>query len=243
MDLDINQLTSAQNRGTTDLTRDLVYMWRTAPTPFVGVRLITPTPARNVTLINNPTFVWPNALVTDADKYGFLAATAPQYIVHDAPAANDWSVLVSAGPFDLAAGQTVTIGLAIVAAGSSADLLVNADRAQAKYFEIYGGGGAIGEDGGAVPGALRLSAIPNPLLRETSIRYALPAAGRVSILVYDVSGRRVTSVLAGAHVPAGEHVARWDGCDAAGRPVAPGIYLFRLTAGAESRSGRLVVVR
>lgn len=243
MDLDINQLTATQNRGTTDLTRDLVYMWRTAPTPFVGVTLITPAPARNVTLVHNPTFVWPNARVTDADKYGFLAATAPQYVVRDAPAADDWSVLVSAGPFDLAAGQAVTLGLAIVAAGTPEELLANADRARAKYLEIYGGGGAVGDGDAAAPGALRLAAIPNPLVDGTSIRYALPAAGRVSILVCDVSGRRVASVLADALLPAGEHVARWDGCDAAGRAVAPGVYLFRLSAGTECRSGRLVIVR
>jgi hypothetical protein len=243
MDLDINQLTASQNRGTTDLTRDLVYMWRNVPTPYVGVRLIEPTPPRNVTLIHNPTFVWPNARVLDADKYGFLAATAPQYIVHDAPTSDDWSVLVSAGPFDLVAGQSVTIGFAIVAAGTSANLLANADRARARYFEVYGGGGAVGDDAGAAGGGLRLAAMPNPLVSATSIRYSMPAVGRVSLLVYDPSGRLVQAVLDGATVAAGEHAVRWDARDAAGRTVAPGIYLYRLTTGAERRSGRLVVVR
>jgi hypothetical protein len=243
MDLDINQLTPAQNRGTTDPARGLAYMWRDAPTPYVGLRLIEPAPAANVTLIHNPTFVWPNGRVPDADKFGFLAATAPQYVVPDAPAASDWSVLVSAGPFDLAAGQSATLGLAVVAGATAADLLANADRARARYFATYGGGGAVGDETGARGGPLRMVAVPNPLVGGTSICYRVPASGRISIAVYDVAGRRVRAVADGLLVPVGDHAAVWDGRDDAGRAVAPGIYLYRLTAGAATRSGRLVVVR
>jgi subtilisin-like proprotein convertase family protein len=82
---------------------------------------------------------------------------------------------------------------------------------------------------GAVPSSFALSASsPNPFSASSSIRFAVPGAGAdVRLLVFDVAGRHVRT-LADGFVPAGEHVATWDGTDGSGRRTGSGIYFYRL---------------
>jgi flagellar hook assembly protein FlgD len=82
---------------------------------------------------------------------------------------------------------------------------------------------------------------PNPFRRSTSIGYALPRGGRVSLEVYDLSGRRVASLLDGWR-PAGEHSVEWDQRDRAGSLVRAGVYLYRLRAGDAGTIERKLVV-
>jgi hypothetical protein len=64
---------------------------------------------------------------------------------------------------------------------------------------------------------------------ETTIRYAMPYNGQVSIAIYDVEGRLVTNLVSGTKI-AGEHTVRWNGLDGAGNRVASGVYLYRMEA-------------
>jgi murein DD-endopeptidase MepM/ murein hydrolase activator NlpD len=83
---------------------------------------------------------------------------------------------------------------------------------------------------------------PNPSVGPTAIRFSLASAGRVSLGIYDPSGRRVRSLL-DAQVPAGPHEIVWDGRDESGRGATRGIYLWRLSGAAGARSGRIVIAR
>jgi hypothetical protein len=68
---------------------------------------------------------------------------------------------------------------------------------------------------------------PNPFTALTTIPYHLAASGSVDIAVFDLMGRRVRTLLSGKALK-GNHEARWDGRDGAGRPVAGGVYFVRL---------------
>lgn len=93
-----------------------------------------------------------------------------------------------------------------------------------------------------MPAPLALSAAPNPFRTGTAIRASLARAGELEVEVIDVSGRRVTALASGMHA-AGEHVLRWDGRDATGSTVRPGLYLVRAKSGGETRSLRIARVR
>lgn len=83
---------------------------------------------------------------------------------------------------------------------------------------------------------------PNPMRGAGSnIRYALALAGPASLVVYDVAGRKVRTLLNGWST-AGVHSARWDGRDDAGRPVNAGVYLYRLRAGTFDSTQRMIVM-
>ena len=80
---------------------------------------------------------------------------------------------------------------------------------------------------------------PNPFRHEARLSFDAPVAGRVTLSIYDVSGRLVSTVL-DEHVEPGSYQPRWDGRDTTGRQVSPGIYFIRMT-GTEVDLARKVV--
>uniref|UniRef100_A0A832I2S1 T9SS type A sorting domain-containing protein n=1 Tax=Eiseniibacteriota bacterium TaxID=2212470 RepID=A0A832I2S1_UNCEI len=89
------------------------------------------------------------------------------------------------------------------------------------------------------PATLALAASPNPFLGATTFRYALPAAGDAELVLFDLQGRVVRTLVFG-RVSAGEHEAHWDGTDDSGRPVAAGLYMARLRAAGDVRVLKIV---
>jgi hypothetical protein len=91
--------------------------------------------------------------------------------------------------------------------------------------------------------ALVLSpAHPNPFTAGTRLAFSLSEDGPVHLAVYDVAGRRVAVLVDGVR-PRGDHAAVWDGADAAGRPVSPGIYFGVLESSGERRVRKLTLAR
>ena len=76
----------------------------------------------------------------------------------------------------------------------------------------------------------------------TRISYDLPVDTFVNLNVYTTNGRMVTSLVR-EQMPPGTHEAVWDGLDRFGRQVATGVYFYRLQAGEETATGRMVLVR
>jgi hypothetical protein len=97
-------------------------------------------------------------------------------------------------------------------------------------------------DGAALASVRLLAASPNPFNPSTRIPFELPAEMRVRLVVHDIHGRRVRTLVDG-ELSAGEHVVRWDGRDATGRGVGSGAYFLRLETGTQVETGRLVLVR
>ncbi|MCB1161195.1 S8 family serine peptidase [bacterium] len=96
----------------------------------------------------------------------------------------------------------------------------------------------------APPARLRL-ARPNPFRPARGaavLAFTLPSPAAARLDVVDVSGRHLRTLLAG-ELPAGEHVARWDGRDDAGRALGAGVYLVRLDAGGTREARSLVLLR
>ena len=77
------------------------------------------------------------------------------------------------------------------------------------------------------PGALTFRIAPTVLdSRGCEAWFDLPHPTRVSLKVYDVRGRFVRSI-EDRFAMAGRHVSAWDGNDASGGAVAPGVYFVR----------------
>ncbi len=83
---------------------------------------------------------------------------------------------------------------------------------------------------------------PNPFNPSTTIRFALPEASQVSLVVYDLNGRAIRTLATGAFQP-GNHSVVWDGMDANGREVASGTYVYRLTTEKGSFVKRMTLAR
>jgi len=83
---------------------------------------------------------------------------------------------------------------------------------------------------------------PNPFNPWTTIRFAVPERSRVRLTIHDVSGRLI-SVLENGVMPAGEHSIPWRGLTDDGRPVASGVYFYRLATESGTESRRMVVAK
>jgi hypothetical protein len=83
---------------------------------------------------------------------------------------------------------------------------------------------------------------PNPFNPSTTISYYLPEDAPVTLSVYDVSGRRIAD-LVGKAEKKGRYSVTWDGSDGTGGSVASGIYFYRLTAGKETVSKKMILLR
>ncbi|MCF7824972.1 MAG: FG-GAP-like repeat-containing protein [Candidatus Marinimicrobia bacterium] len=71
---------------------------------------------------------------------------------------------------------------------------------------------------------------PNPFNPTTTILYGLPESSNVSLILYDISGRRVKTLVSESQ-PAGWFDIEWNGTDDKGRPVGSGTYIARIQAG------------
>ena len=92
------------------------------------------------------------------------------------------------------------------------------------------------------PGRLELRIAPNPARAGTVFTIAAGSAGPQRLRVTDARGRVVRRLDAPTPVAGIRNVA-WDGRDAGGREVAPGIYLVTLEAAGTAVTGRLAVLR
>lgn len=82
-----------------------------------------------------------------------------------------------------------------------------------------------------------LGSYPNPFNPTTAISYQLSSVSRVSLVVYDVLGREVAT-LVDEVLEAGEYSVMLDGSR-----LASGVYYYRLTAGSFSDIGRLMLTK
>ena len=87
--------------------------------------------------------------------------------------------------------------------------------------------------------SLRLRSAPNPFFATTTVRFTLAAAGLAEVDVHDLNGRLVKRLMR-AWQPGGEGAVTWDGTDANGRGVAPGVYLARVRSGETVENQRIV---
>ena len=82
---------------------------------------------------------------------------------------------------------------------------------------------------------------PNPFNPSTIIPYQLAASSEVRLEVFNLLGQRIATLVDGER-PAGFHTATWHATDAAGRAVGAGVYIYRMTVGVESQTGRMVLI-
>ena len=82
---------------------------------------------------------------------------------------------------------------------------------------------------------------PNPFNPSTIIPYQLATSAEVRLEVFNLLGQHIATLVDGER-PAGFHTATWTATDAAGRAAAAGVYIYRMTVGVESQTGRMVLV-
>ena len=83
---------------------------------------------------------------------------------------------------------------------------------------------------------------PNPFRGQTHIQFALPEATEITVSVYDITGRKVATLLSQSLV-AGSHIVLWNGRSNGRQELSSGVYFVRVEAGAFSQVRRITIVR
>ena len=194
----------------------------------------------------------------DFERYEVMSSQ----LIEGPATGGDHRSLIAVGPFAaLAPGETITFSFALVV--TPRDDFTHVARAATAYHGLWfdmdanpatGVGGKEHQEhwflpgdnptsvaGPAVPFVLGQN-VPNPFSALTTIPVVLAADADVDLAVYDVAGRRVATVASGARARGGHEFA-WDGTDDAGKRVSNGVYFYRLRAGNQVLTRKLLVVR
>ena len=94
-----------------------------------------------------------------------------------------------------------------------------------------------------LPGSYTLDQnYPNPFNPSTTIRFTLPRRSKVRLELFNILGQKVID-LVDAELPAGNHRVIWMGRSSAGKRVASGVYLYRLTTDDYTASRKMILLK
>ena len=95
-----------------------------------------------------------------------------------------------------------------------------------------------------IPSGFNLSQnYPNPFNPTTSIKYNIPELSKVTLSIYDVTGKEINK-LVNTNQLAGQYNVNWNGKDSYGNSVPSGVYFYSLIGGSNfSETKKMVLVK
>jgi len=157
----------------------------------------------------------------------------------DGAGIGDWHLVVSRTVTQVEAFGHRRTAIALLAATSLEGLRQQALLA----LEAYGALTDADDEEVILPSSIALEQnFPNPFNPQTTIRFSLPATAAATVAVFNVCGQKVCTLFDGI-ATAGEHSLIWDGTDDNHRPVASGVYFYRLATETESTGRTMVLLK
>jgi serine protease len=216
------------NRTTFQTDMDMGYAWNSGDpsTIYCGARALDGAGGYHA-LQNNA-----GITLTRSSKYYWLSGG---YVTVDS--VNDIHFVISSLPFSLQNGEKKMIGFALLGAKNIDELWATADASKLKWAALKKLLGANdGETGVPTIFALHQN-YPNPFNPVTTIKYDIPKAAKVSLRVYDVLGKVVSSLVESEQQPGKYSVS----LDASG--LSSGTYFYKLTAGDFIEIKKLMILK
>lgn len=223
---------------------NLAYMYN--GTTFVGLVPLTQTVFAGGRIAVGPDEVYGGKMV-DSNKYQYISTFRTTNPFTDGGVANDMSIFGSVGPYTIAANDTTSGAFGLVVGSSLIELLNNARAAQKAAVQEYGITLQIltGVDGekSNLPTSYALDQnYPNPFNPTTTIRFALPNSSMTKLVVYDVLGREVRTLI-NNNTDAGYHEIVWNGRNNLGSQVASGMYIYRIESGSFISTKKMMMLK
>jgi subtilisin family serine protease len=221
-----------------DNANQLGYEWANG-SAYYGITAVSPAQVASYRAVKNPDYVWTS--FTDARKYQFMTEG---FQVVSSNEASDWSQLLSSGPYNLAAGGTVTVAFAILGGTNLADLQANARASRDAYNSLSVGVDSPDNTPAPVQFELAQNA-PNPFAIRTAptteIRYSLAESGPVTLRIFNLLGQEVAVLVRGVQ-NRGSYAVQWDGRDRRGLAAPSGVYFYQLKTPGFTATRKLIVV-
>ena len=155
----------------------------------------------------------------------------------------DRNMYLNTGPITMAPGDTQEVAIAIIAARGTSNLqsiseLKNTAKIVQYFYDNYTPELANIDYLSPIPEYYYLSQnYPNPFNPKTQIDYELPLNGLVTLKVYDILGREITT-LVNEEKAAGKYQVNFSSTG-----LSSGIYFYTLTSRAYSKTKKMVVIK
>ncbi|MFQ6092148.1 MAG: FlgD immunoglobulin-like domain containing protein [bacterium] len=163
----------------------------------------------------------------------------------------DYRFLLTAGPFDLSAGDSLRLVAGIVVGEGLKGLRANADNMLALcdslgLCDVYETDINAPEPSSPIPQGFELAQnYPNPFNPVTSVQYSVISdqfPPHVTLKIYNILGQEVRTLVDEVK-EAGYYTVIWDGRDSWGRQVSGGIYFYMLKAGRFIDTKRMLLLK
>ena len=237
---DFDMEDAQSNEGGTDKGTQLAYMKITGKDTCVGVCLLEPS-YRNLSMLENPVYVYQGAnnVWNDSTLYKFLKGDIS---VPQSDKSTDWSVVVSAGPFDLSPEDSTLVAFAFVGGDNPDDVIQNAAAAKELHDNTDF---RPSEEGPGVEEELSIGTpfriTYNNFSKEDVIfNVSLSAKTSLTVEIYDISGRKINTLYHGKAF--GKMQIRWDRTDRSGNRASAGIYFIRFRTQKETKVIKLLLI-
>lgn len=182
MDFDIDNY--SQNEAIIDSSVNIAYMWYSVTNRYSGVVLLSSDIPANLSVLHNPTYVYPYQGCPDSIQIKFLNGT---YSFPQSTNPDDWSVVVSTGPFTISSDPT-TVAFAVVGGMSQQEIISNAVNAAAVYHDTT----LVGvTERKQILRSPQFSVLPTITKGNPKVMLMLPTRSNVKLALYDILGRRV----------------------------------------------------
>jgi len=171
---------------------------------------------------------------TDDEKFLALSAGTDRTTI----SAEDLSTVVSTGPYTLYPHSEVTVGFIYGWGNTSRELMSQISKArELDLWELYDDPGEYSRTGRVADEITLHSGFPNPFNGRTNIRFDLMEPGHVDLLVYNMMGERVATLVSGTR-ERGPHFEVFDAS-----MVASGLYIIVLRAGGRTQSQTVTLIK
>ncbi len=173
---------------------------------------------------------------SDEEKWQAISSGVDSVLLN-----TDVTYVIGTGPFDIAPDDFIEIGFALIAGERESSLLAGVEVAQDWWnLNIIT---SVASSSGEQPEKYFLAQnYPNPFNPGTQILYQLKANEHASLVIYNLLGQRVRT-LVDMKQQAGVHTVAWDGLNEVGSFVGSGVYIYRLqTESGFSQSQKMILL-
>ncbi|MBN1542724.1 S8 family serine peptidase [candidate division KSB1 bacterium] len=238
-DWDIGGSALNRNRVDYDPDRQMGYAYGGDDqlTEYAGVRFVNSEKISYRALYNDPNHADnPSWGLYDgfSDSEKWQAISSGISLTHAGPA--DVSHSLASGPHRIAAGDTLELGVALMAGHSLTQLQQAADHALT-YWRSHVDSTSAGNSTctGLTP------PYPNPFHQEIVIPYSLGQRGAAELSIYDLLGRHIDRLVQGTK-NAGCYTKTWNGKDSKGQRLPAGVYFIRLQTTDSDQAQKIVLL-
>jgi hypothetical protein len=235
---DFDVANSGVNVGGTDTDHNVSYInaGEGDVGPYFGIALMgDPGTATNLTMINNEEYVYDTSSIEDSMKMRHLRGNIT---LPTASTPDDWSAVTSKQVSLDANGGQATVAYAMVVGNTLEEMLANVVAANAAYNPA-----SPTEEEETPRRLVKLEQNhPNPFNPSTTIKFSVANEGHVELGVYDLSGRKVRTLVSEVR-EMGQYNVTWDGKDENGARMPSGLYFYKMDTGGKTVSRKMTLVK